>query len=465
MAQQNVVLHASALELLDGESSPHLAPPNAVAISIDVSAELGAAPLLDFSLEWSPDGVNWGPKDGGTDVFTQIAGSTPTVSKRFDVQAPWYKLVWEILPVPVAEVQAVEHDHTGGSFTMSYDGEGPTLDLGYDAPLQSLLAQGTLTMDVKPSDDIAAVGTLTITVPVTDLDTITIDSQTYRLMDTPAQAYDIEIGADEPETKVNLILAINATGTEGVNYFAGTLVHPTVSAATFQTDTALFTAITPGVVGTTIVFTETFDAGGNVMNGSGTLDATTEGTDADTLTIDGRTYTFEDVLQNIDGHVFIGASLSTAQDNLEAAIGLGAGAGTLYALATTANPGVTFTGFGGDDAVITAVTDIAATGNAIGTVETFLAGTNVFDATTLGTTLLGENGFETELEKFPNMQATYVKNATGDYDVTFPITDGDDVALMTIDGGNLTGGASATVTETTKGIAVSFTFYAAARHS
>lgn len=70
----------------------------------------------------------------------------------------------------------------------------------------------------------------------------------------------------------------------------------------------------------------------------GTL--TSNGTDvADDATIDigGKTYTFKAAYSNTDGHVTKGASAAATLANLQAAINLGAGAGTLYAAAMTKN--------------------------------------------------------------------------------------------------------------------------------
>ncbi len=55
----------------------------------------------------------------------------------------------------------------------------------------------------------------------------------------------------------------------------------------------------------------------------------------DTVTIGGKTYTFQTVLTNVDGNVLIGANAAASLANLKAAINLEAGAGTTYATATT----------------------------------------------------------------------------------------------------------------------------------
>lgn len=121
-------------------------------------------------------------------------------------------------------------------------------------------------------------GTLTIAEPVTDGDTFTIGSITYTLKDTPAAAFDVEIGASEAETKVNIVAAINLSGTPGTEYFAGTTEHPDVSAAAFSGDDCVLTAKEGGVAGDSIATTETFTHVSNVFDAA-TLGTTTAGKD------------------------------------------------------------------------------------------------------------------------------------------------------------------------------------------
>ncbi len=113
---------------------------------------------------------------------------------------------------------------------------------------------------------VAAVGALTIGEPVIDGDTLTVGVTVYRFKDTPAQAYDVEIGADpEVNAKLNIVAAINASGTEGVEYFAGTLIHPDVTATAFAGDDAVLTAKVAGLAGNSIALAETFTDAGNVI--------------------------------------------------------------------------------------------------------------------------------------------------------------------------------------------------------
>ncbi len=108
-------------------------------------------------------------------------------------------------------------------------------------------------------------------------------------------------------------------------------------------------------VTTAVAATGTLTLTGNVSNG----DQVTTGT---------KTYTFQTVLTNVDGNVLIGGSASDSIDNLIAAITLGAGSGTLYAAATTANGFLTTVAGAGDTMVATAL--VAGTaGNTIATTD------------------------------------------------------------------------------------------------
>lgn len=101
----------------------------------------------------------------------------------------------------------------------------------------------------------------------------------------------------------------------------------------------------------------------------GTLTATANFANGETVTTGTKTYTFQTVLTNVDGNVLIGASASDSLDNLIAAINLGAGSGTLYAAATVANTFVYATPGAGDTLIAYALSAGTA-GNTIATTET-----------------------------------------------------------------------------------------------
>lgn len=127
------------------------------------------------------------------------------------------------------------------------------------------------------SAPVAATGTLTFVANASNGDTFTIGGQTYRTMTTPAQAYDVDIGATAAATLDNIKLAVNADGDPGATtFYTGTLPNKKVSATTNTDTTQLFEAIEPGAQGNLIGTTETFTNAGNVF-GATTL---TGGTNA-----------------------------------------------------------------------------------------------------------------------------------------------------------------------------------------
>ncbi len=125
---------------------------------------------------------------------------------------------------------------------------------------------------------VAAQGTLTIAEPITTTDDFTIGTTVYQMITTPVAAYDVAIGANEAASKVNIVAAINASGTEGVEYFAGTLIHPDVTAIAFAGDDCVITANVNGTAGNSIATTETFTHASNIYDAA-TLGTTTAGVD------------------------------------------------------------------------------------------------------------------------------------------------------------------------------------------
>ena len=78
-------------------------------------------------------------------------------------------------------------------------------------------------------------------------------------------------------------------------------------------------------------------------------------TDGNVTSIAGKNYTFQSVLTNVDGNVLIGADVATTAANLTAAVNLGPGAGSVYAAATTANPGCIITAQAGPTVICQAL--------------------------------------------------------------------------------------------------------------
>lgn len=106
----------------------------------------------------------------------------------------------------------------------------------------------------------------------------------------------------------------------------------------------------------------------NTGAATGTLTFTGQPGNTETVVIDGKTYTFETVLTNVDGHVLIGATLAASIANLQDAINLGAGSGVDYAAATTLHSTVAAVGTA-TTLVVTAKAP-GTGGNAIATTET-----------------------------------------------------------------------------------------------
>lgn len=95
---------------------------------------------------------------------------------------------------------------------------------------------------------------------------------------------------------------------------------------------------------------------------------------AETVVIGGKTYTFQTVLTNFDGNVLIGASAQASVANLLAAIvGTPAARGVTYATVTTTNTNITALLGAGDTLDATALVGGIA-GNGIGTTETLSSG-------------------------------------------------------------------------------------------
>lgn len=145
---------------------------------------------------------------------------------------------------------------------------------------------------------VAATGTLTFASNVADADTVTIGSTVYTwetgTLDTP---YKVKVGADAAASIVNLVHAINGTGTPGTHYATGTSAHPSVTAVDGAGDTIDVTASTAGSAGNSIATTEvsTHTSWGNatLTGGSDLVINVEESTVADASVADEENATFE----------------------------------------------------------------------------------------------------------------------------------------------------------------------------
>lgn len=107
-------------------------------------------------------------------------------------------------------------------------------------------------------------------------ETVTINDKTYRWEATMALANDVKIGADVATSFANLVLAVNQTGTAGVNYFAGTTAPTGVTAGSVVGTGAgthvTFTATAAGLAANAFASTETMahaSFGGATFSGGG----------------------------------------------------------------------------------------------------------------------------------------------------------------------------------------------------
>lgn len=122
----------------------------------------------------------------------------------------------------------------------------------------------------------AATGTFTLTKNLTTNDKIVLGQRTYIVKETPSTINDIQLGADQTATIANIVLAVNGTGTEGTNYYTGTLQPPSITAAASSTTLITFTSKLKGAVGNNFECREVTDGGtaftcGAFSGGSGDL--------------------------------------------------------------------------------------------------------------------------------------------------------------------------------------------------
>ena len=233
---------------------------------------------------------------------------------------------------------------------------------------------------------------------VANTETVTINTTVYRFMDTPAQAYDINVGVSAAESLDFLKLAINATGVgDGSDYFAGTLAHPDVVATTNSDTVQTILARVPGDEMNAYATEETSAhlawAAATLGDGAGNSNPGITSATA-TLTINSRVYMFVDALSEtaagaIVDQILYGGSEAIALDNLKVALNAGATVGTNYSTGTVINPDVTATTNDNTTQVIQAKVK-GVIGDLITTTET-LANT-VWDDVTLGTETAGVDG-------------------------------------------------------------------------
>lgn len=125
----------------------------------------------------------------------------------------------------------------------------------------------------------AATGTFTLTKNLTTNDKIVLGQRTYIVKETPTTINDINLGADQTATISNIVKAVNASGTEGTNYYTGTLQPPGITATASSTTLITFTAKLKGAIGNNFECREVTDGGtaftcGAFSGGSGDISGT-----------------------------------------------------------------------------------------------------------------------------------------------------------------------------------------------
>lgn len=182
------------------------------------------------------------------------------------------------------------------------------------------------------------------------------------------------IGASAAEALDNLKSAVNASAGEGTTYGTGTTANASVVATTNTDTTQLFVNRTVGTGGNSVATTTPI--GTHQTFGGATLAG---GVAGETITIDGRTYTFVQELSETSGaaavadQVLRGASTAAALDNLKSALNASAGVGTTFSTGTVAHASVNAT-TNTDTTQVIAADAAGAAGNAIAVSETLANG-------------------------------------------------------------------------------------------
>lgn len=163
-----------------------------------------------------------------------------------------------------------------------------------------------------------------------DGDTVTIEGVTYTFKTTlssPAQAFEVLIGASAAAALDNLKIAINDTGgTEGTEYSVGTYAHPLVTATTNTNTTQVVEARDFGTRANEYSLVENSSHLAWGSSKMGTV-VTTE--------VAG--------VANVVDEVLLGANLAASLDNLKSAVNNTGTEGTDYSYGTKAHTQVTAT--------------------------------------------------------------------------------------------------------------------------
>jgi len=233
----------------------------------------------------------------------------------------------------------------------------------------------TLTDDIIPGVHAESVLTSDGTVPSSG-DTVTIGDETYTFVSSlsdPAIPFEVVIGTSAATALDNLKAAINLSAGAGSVYGTGTTKNTSVVATDNTDTTQKVVARVPGTAGNSIAVSETSNHlswGGSTLGG---------GVNAETVSINGRAYSFVTVLSEINGadaiadQVLFGSDSSVALDNLKLAVNAEGTAGSSYSTGTIKNADVLATTNESNAQTFEALVSGSA-GNAITTTTTIVNG-------------------------------------------------------------------------------------------
>lgn len=144
-------------------------------------------------------------------------------------------------------------------------------------------------------------------------------------------------------------------------------------------------------------------AASSLIAATGTLTLAANAANAETVVIEGQTYTFKTALtaSTTANEVLIGAAATDSIDNLIAAINGAAGGGTTYGSLTVANASVTAAAGAGDTMVVTSRIK-GTVGNAYATTETLAESGSAWGAATLA------SGADTSAAEFTTALTTAI---------------------------------------------------------
>jgi hypothetical protein len=214
-------------------------------------------------------------------VGTVADGSVTLAKLAAAVQASLALADSSLQPGEIELAEGTPTNAAAATGTLTLSGvviDGETVSVGADVyefcadAAQSLTAGSTIAVDITASVT-ASQGTLTVDTHPALGDTFTIGDKVFTIVPTDSANGDGDVarGADLAACQAAIVAAIN--GTDGYN-----TASEYVTAAAFETDACVLTALVGGTAGDSIDTTETFTAGTNVFDAA-TLGTTAAGAD------------------------------------------------------------------------------------------------------------------------------------------------------------------------------------------